>query len=236
MDSQLPESIPSHVKDYKRILQRENALKFVGYFKNLTFQDAKGLIDTELAKIENNGTKSKITFKDALGNDMNGKDVLSLYGGSLIKKGNLPESVYNSQIECKKKIDPSHVSKEDETSYYESKCLVSQSEKMIRAVNNLANLQQMKKEAILEANIIHKEIDSNVSNGDIGEMAGQIENDIIANARKSKLTVASIIKEFKKFHKYFVDNEDDFENSFWRFKKPFKPALKILRKAFKNKE
>ncbi|MDD7472673.1 MAG: hypothetical protein SPJ04_05805 [Bdellovibrionota bacterium] len=147
-DSKLPKKIGASVKQEQRILDREKALKFFGKFKGLTLQNnfdeerngekiLGGLIDAANAEIKDGDEKKTIVFKDQSENLITPKDILKLYGGSLIKKSNLGQELYRAQIEAKKNDLISQNKADTNTSdeEIETHCIISRKEKILRSVS-----------------------------------------------------------------------------------------------------
>ena len=136
-NSTLPEKIPANTKGDERIKSRQNALKFVGKFKNLTLDSNQdgGLINTSLAEIKKDNMNNPIIFIQN-GSPLDSTQVLKLYGGSLIKKGNLRKEIITAQIQAK--INDAKNNNEDiDNEEALSRCIISENERKINIVGGI---------------------------------------------------------------------------------------------------
>ena len=136
-NSTLPEKISANTKGDERIKSRQNALKFVGKFKNLTLDSNQdgGLINTSLAEIKKDNMNNPIIFIQN-GSPLDSTQVLKLYGGSLIKKGNLRKEIITAQIQAK--INDAKNNNEDiDDEEALSRCIISENERKINIVGGI---------------------------------------------------------------------------------------------------
>lgn len=136
-NSTLPEKISANTKGDERIKSRQNALKFVGKFKNLTLDSNQdgGLINTSLAEIKKDNMNNPIIFIQN-GSPLDSTQVLKLYGGSLIKKGNLRKEIITAQIQAK--INDAKNNNEDiDNEEALSRCIISENERKINIVGGI---------------------------------------------------------------------------------------------------
>ena len=136
-NSTLPEKISANTKGDERIKSRQNALKFVGKFKNLTLDSNQdgGLINTSLAEIKKDNMNNPIIFIQN-GSPLDSTQVLKLYGGSLIKKGNLRKEIITAQIQAK--INDAKNNNEDiDNEEALSRCIISENERKISIIGGI---------------------------------------------------------------------------------------------------
>lgn len=204
---QLPKKIAANIKGNDRILQRERALKFVGKIKNLELTNCfdstrslGGLIDTELAKIEDeNGNKTFISFKDGKGNLIDQKALLTQFGGSLIRKGNLSSAIINAQIAVKRNSDESLKGKSDDEVI--SKCIISKEEQIVRTVSNIDNVETWKNNVREQAKNAKKYTKDKSLEQDstILESLDEVKTDVTRLAFLRGLNIKEIKNGIKKF-------------------------------------
>ncbi len=105
----LPAFIDPKLKGDDKIKDRTRSLKFIGKTEGLTLKNSYGLIDQSLIKIKKlkNGKleRQKIDFQSKDGKTIPPKEILSKYRGSILKKGNMPDGVYNNLLNAREEKD-----------------------------------------------------------------------------------------------------------------------------------
>ena len=186
-NSTLPKKIEANVKGDERTEKRLNALKFIGKFKKLSLENNNngegGLIDSERAIIS-----EKINF---IG--ISDDDVLSLYGGSIIRKHQLTQEIINALIKSKQKNDSSL--KEADAL---QKCLIQDREQQVRIITNLDDSCERKEQIKEESANVFKKKGSDETKV-IRDNYDEVDTYVVSKAISKGFTIEKVKETFDNF-------------------------------------